>query len=642
MAESNADRMSNRSLLRDWKLAVRERWQYVPNGESLPEEHWRARHRNILLLLAAHAPFLFLLGTFDGVEPYVTGATFEAEPLTHVLLEVGAILGFVALAWWPRLGRRTRTAIASTGLMTCSAILAHLSGGFIEAHFHFFVMVGVVAAYEDWLPFVVAILYVAVEHGVFGMIDPEGVYNHPAAIENPWGWALIHAIFVLGLAAALVSHWFSIERSREETRQQIEQVEQSAREIEDLEEKQAEIEAARAEAEEAMSEAEARKREVEELNEQLLVHADEIATAMDAVSSGDLTADPPRETDIEAVAAISEAFDEMTTDLSATVLDLREFAATVERTTRSVHDDAEALERTQQELADDIRAFAADLREQAGELESTTGELSTLSATIEEIAANADQVSVEAGDAADAAQSGTDTAAEAIEAIEAIEDSVGELADLVDSLDGRMDDVTESTGLIEDIAEQTNMLALNANIEAARAQNDSDGFAVVADEVKELADETRDHSTAIQQAIEGTVGDVERVQAEMAETKARIETGRTTMTDAGAAFEDLADTVESVDTAVDEVAAATDDGARTTEAVVDAIEQVAERSRTVADRSESLADRTEQGASTISGIRRQLDDLTRQTADLQERLDAFECETTRATDTDRTVPAQTD
>jgi methyl-accepting chemotaxis protein len=599
MATNTPDVPAGGTPVADLKRKVDRFVRYVPRGDSLPEEAWAARHRNVLVLLVAHVPFLFLLGRFTGVEPYVTGATFTAEPLPIVLAEVGVITGFAVLARWSRLGRRVRTALAAAGLMTCSAVLAHLSGGFIEAHFHFFVMIGVVAAYEDWLPFVVGILFVAVEHSVFGIVDPGSVYNHPDAIARPWGWALVHATFLLGLAAALVSNWFSIERSREETRAQI-------RNVQDSEEAKA---------------------EVERLNERLLVQAEALAGAMDAVSRGDFTADPPRDTEIEAIDEISDAFRSMTRELSATIVDLRQFAASVEETTQSVYDDAETLERTQTELAGDVREFAADLRDQASALESTTDGLSSLSATIEEIAANADQVSDEASTAADAAGTGTDTAAEAVAAIEHIEHSVEELADLVDSLDERMDEVAESTGLIEGIAKQTNTLALNANIEAARADTGSQGFAVVADEVKSLADETRNHSGAIGRTIDETIADVTRVKEEMAQTRSQIQTGSETTTEAGDAFTDLSEAVRSVDDSINEVAAATDDSARTTEEVVDAIIRVADGSRSVAEQSESLADRAEGRANTISEIRAELKGLTDQTGDLQRRLDTFDCET---------------
>ncbi|WP_251328009.1 methyl-accepting chemotaxis protein [Haloplanus pelagicus] len=605
-----------------WQRTRREYLEYIPTGEEIPEATWRARHRNIVRLLVAHVPFLFALGRFTGTEPYVTGATFTAEPLEYVLFGVGLLVGIGLLARWSRLGRRVRTALAAVGLMMASAEVVYFSGGFIEAHFHFFVMVAVVAVYEDWVPFLVGILYVAIQHGVFGMMNPAAVYNHTAAIQNPWGWAFVHAVYVLALSAALIQNWISIERSREETARQIENVEESEGLIEDLQEKQAEIE-------EAKAEAEARQQEVERLNRTLLEQADDVAAAMDAVADGDFTAEPPTEADIEAIAEISEAFEAMTGELSATIRDLREFATTVEGTTKSVYDETERLEASQEELAGDVHEFATSLREQAAELESTTDELSTLSATIEEIAANSSEVSAEASNAADAAETGTATAAEAIEAIEHVEGTVEELASLVESLDGRMDDVAESTDLIEEIAEQTNILALNANIEAAHATTDGAGFAVVADEVKSLASETRDHSAAIEDAIDKTVEDVDRVQAEMEQTKAQIETGKTTMNEASDAFTALTETVEGVDASVDEVAAATDDGARTTEEVVDAIQRLADRSRAIAERSESLADRAEEGATTVTDIRAQLDGLTEQTASLKTRLNTFTCEDER-------------
>ena len=604
----------------------REYLEYIPAGDTIPDETWAGRHRNIVVLLVAHVPFLFLLGTFTGTEPFVTGATFEAQPFPIVVISCVTLLGMAGLAWTSRISRRARTALASTGLLTSSAMLVYFSGGFIEAHFHFFVMMGVVAVYEDWAPFAIGIGYVAIQHGFFGMSNPEAVYNHPAAQANPWGWALVHAVFILGLAAALMSHWMSIERSREETQQKIAEVRESTAEIEDLEEKQREIEQAKAEAEEANAEAKAKQREVEQLNEELLTRADEVAAAMAAVSEGDLTADVSADADIEAIAEISEAFGLMTRELSATIRDLRDFSGSVETTTRSVLEDAERLEGTQQDQADDMRSFASDLRAQADELEQTVDELSSLSATIEEIAANTDEVSAEASNAATAAETGTETATEAIAAIEAVEENVASLAAVIDDLDERMDDVANSTDLIEGIAEQTNMLALNANIEAARAGTEGEGFAVVADEVKTLADETQSHSAAIETTIQATIADVDRVLEELRETKARIQTGEETMTDAGDAFEDLAVTVEEVDASLDEVARATDDGARTTEAVVDTIDAVASRSRTVAQQSESLADRTEESAGTISTIRAQLEDLADQTTELQAQLDNFECE----------------
>ena len=85
-----------------------------------------------------------------------------------------------------------RVVAASFGLITCSAILVHLWTGYIEAHFHFFVMVGVLTLYQAWVPFLVAIAYVVLHHGLVGVLAPASVYNHPGAVAQPWKWALIH------------------------------------------------------------------------------------------------------------------------------------------------------------------------------------------------------------------------------------------------------------------------------------------------------------------------------------------------------------------------------------------------------------------------------------------------------------------
>ncbi|MDQ4049168.1 MAG: PAS domain S-box protein, partial [Actinomycetota bacterium] len=108
--------------------------------------------------------------------------------------------------------------IVSLGLITASALVVHISGGVIEAHFHFFVMIVVLSLYEDWLPFLVAAAYVVAHHGLTGALDPHAVYNHPDAVAHPWRWAVIHGAFVTAAGIASVVAWRLNEAVREETR----------------------------------------------------------------------------------------------------------------------------------------------------------------------------------------------------------------------------------------------------------------------------------------------------------------------------------------------------------------------------------------------------------------------------------------
>ena len=78
------------------------------------------------------------------------------KTLGHALFEIVPIATFAVAAGMPRFGRRGRSAMVCLGLLTSSAVLVHLWDGRIEAHFHFFVMVTLLATYEEWFPYVLA------------------------------------------------------------------------------------------------------------------------------------------------------------------------------------------------------------------------------------------------------------------------------------------------------------------------------------------------------------------------------------------------------------------------------------------------------------------------------------------------------
>jgi diguanylate cyclase (GGDEF)-like protein/PAS domain S-box-containing protein len=167
----------------------------LPRGRSLPDTIWAERHRRILLLLWLHVPGLFAFAVFRGYS------------LLHSLTEAALVVTFAIAAETLYGHRRVATVVASLGLLTCSALLVHLSGGVVEAHFHYFVIVGVVTLYQDWLPFLVAVGYVVVQHGVLGAVAPGSVFNHRSAVEHPWRWAGIHGLSILAMSFAAVASW---------------------------------------------------------------------------------------------------------------------------------------------------------------------------------------------------------------------------------------------------------------------------------------------------------------------------------------------------------------------------------------------------------------------------------------------------
>lgn len=167
----------------------------LPAGNLLPDDSWRQRHRVIVALLWLHVPALVLFGVVMG------------QDVVHASSEVALVAACALLASSERFGRTLRASVATLGLVTASAVVVHFSGGYVEAHFHFFVMLGVITLYQSWVPFLLALTYVVVHHGVLGTIFPTAVFNHPDAWLNPWKWAFIHAGFILAGSAAYLAAW---------------------------------------------------------------------------------------------------------------------------------------------------------------------------------------------------------------------------------------------------------------------------------------------------------------------------------------------------------------------------------------------------------------------------------------------------
>jgi diguanylate cyclase (GGDEF)-like protein len=168
---------------------------WLPTGGLLPADSWDLRHRWILKLLWAHAAALIVASLAVG------------NGVVHSLIEGGIIAAFALTAGLFRADRRFSTLVASVGLLTSSAVLVHLFDGRIEMHFSYFVMVGVVSLYQDWLPLLVAIGYVVFQHGVAAIVDPSIVFNHQSAIEQPWTWAAIHGGFIVAMSAVGLVSW---------------------------------------------------------------------------------------------------------------------------------------------------------------------------------------------------------------------------------------------------------------------------------------------------------------------------------------------------------------------------------------------------------------------------------------------------
>jgi diguanylate cyclase (GGDEF)-like protein/PAS domain S-box-containing protein len=185
---------------RDWR-------DRLPRGQTLPPEIWARRHRALTLIAWAHVPALFVFGL----------ATRHS--IGQSAVAVAPVIVFAALAGRTALRRREQAAMVCLSLLTSSAMLVHLWDGKIEGHFHFFVMVTLLATYEEWFPYLLAFVYVLVHHGVMGALDAASVYDHADAQAHPWRWAAVHALFISALGVVNIVSWRMNEDAREGMRE---------------------------------------------------------------------------------------------------------------------------------------------------------------------------------------------------------------------------------------------------------------------------------------------------------------------------------------------------------------------------------------------------------------------------------------
>jgi diguanylate cyclase (GGDEF)-like protein/PAS domain S-box-containing protein len=178
-----------------WRQAWAAILNVLPRGGVLPEEAWQKRHRGITALLWAHVVALPLIGAV------------RHHPPGEVLL-AGIVVGVFAVgASTGRLSVTTRSAMSTIGLVSSSAILVLFFDGLIEMHFHYFVIVAVVALYQAWRPYLIALGFVLLQHTIIGMVAPHQVYDHTGAQAHPWTWALIHGGFVLAESVTCLMYW---------------------------------------------------------------------------------------------------------------------------------------------------------------------------------------------------------------------------------------------------------------------------------------------------------------------------------------------------------------------------------------------------------------------------------------------------
>ena len=328
---------------------------------------------------------------------------------------------------------------------------------------------------------------------------------------------------------------------------------------------------------------------------------------------------------LDHIKATVESYETARTGLASTVGEVKTAADSVARTSSEVSAAATQSGIASSQIAQTINQVASGASEQARASSDTSNAVGELNAIIAQVGAGASDISakvefssVALGDMDDAIKSASAASAEVSEVAtsaaeatdhgqKAVRETVGEMERIkltveqasrkVTELGAKSDQIGAIVETIDDIAEQTNLLALNAAIEAARAGEQGKGFAVVADEVRKLAE----RSSRATKEIAALIGEVqsgtdEAVRA-MTAGAAEVEHGSELAAQAGASLDAINDSVAATKRAVERITASVEAMGKASTGVVAASGEIA----TIAYQTNEAATRMTSAASTVSG-----------------------------------------
>lgn len=318
----------------------------------------------------------------------------------------------------------------------------------------------------------------------------------------------------------------------------------------------------------------------------LIDYLKSLAAASEKIAANDLTVqvEPKSTKDV-----LGNSFKTMVTNLTGVI--------------RQLTDNSTQLVSAATEIATSSEQMARGSKEQTSQSVQVSGAVEEMTATIVESSRNAGEAARLAKEAANAADQGTQVVSQTIEGMNRIAQVVQESAKTIQKLSKSSDQIGEIISVIDDIADQTNLLALNAAIEAARAGEQGRGFAVVADEVRKLAERTTKATKEITDMIKGIQSDTRGAVTSMEQGIEQVQAGRKLADKAGESLTAIAGFSQRVMDMIQQLATASEQQSSASEEIARSIEEIAKITKENATGVEQSAAAAEQLNRQAKGLR---------------------------------------